>query len=207
MEFATDLTHYDSLALTFDVAYQTLQGYSDSLEVTISTDCGMTFQRIYNKGGNTLATAPHLDSPSAVFLPTASQWRTEHVNLAAYSHQSGVVFSFNNVSGYGTYLYVDNINLQGVISVNTGIPNSEEMAHISIYPNPSKGLLTIQWQDILKDNINLTIYDLLGAKVKELTITTGNQTRGQASIDISNLPDGIYYVKADKQISKLTLIK
>jgi PKD repeat protein len=209
MQFATDLRDFDSVLLTFDVAYQTLQNYSDSLEVTISTDCGQTFQRIYIKGGNTLATAPHLDSPSAPFFPTPNQWRTDSVNLAAYSHQSGILLSFNNISGYGTDLYVDNINLHGSMSV---LPNGINMltsanGTISIYPNPTKGLLTLSWSGINDDNINVSVYDIVGAKVNQTIVPVLNRIAGQNTIDLSGLSDGIYYIKTGRSMTKITLLK
>jgi PKD repeat protein len=211
MRFGTDLAHYDSVMLSFDVAYQTLQGYSDSLEVAISTDCGQTFHRVYVKGGNTLATAPHLDSPEAVFFPTATQWRTDSVNLYAYSNQAGVVVSFNNISGYGTYLYVDNINLHASVST-LGIQPSliSQNAQLSIYPNPTKGILNIAWNNIQNDKVTITVTDVLGAKVKETNIDVPDPDHGQSSIDISALNAGIYYVKAEGNVTvvaKVVLIK
>jgi hypothetical protein len=210
MEFATDLTHYDSLQLSFDVAYQTLQNYSDSLEVTLSPDCGQTFQQIYLKGGNTLATAPHLDSPSAAFFPSAAQWRTEIINLAAYSHLPSAIISFNNISGYGTYLYVDNINLRGAKSNNTGINNlTDATERISFYPNPSSGVLTLSWYNVKKDQIVVHIYDLLGKKVKEIILAV-NESNESSSIDVSDLTNGIYIVKTKSEamnVMKLTIQK
>jgi len=207
MEFGTDASYFDSLSLTFDVAYQTMLNYYDSLSITISSDCGQTFQTIYYKGGNDLATAPHLDSPVIPFYPTAIQWRTERINLAAYNHQPGVIVSFNNISGYGTYLYVDNINLHGRKTPYTGINTLTETGdNITIYPNPSRGQITLAWTDVSSDDIHLTIYDLLGKKVKELNIPIGEGS-GKTSIDISNLSDGLYTVKAGAKVMKLTVQK
>jgi hypothetical protein len=64
MYFGVDASQYDSLLLTFDVAYQVLQGYSDSLSVTASLDCGETFNRVYAKGGSSLASNSQIDTSS-----------------------------------------------------------------------------------------------------------------------------------------------
>ena len=214
MRVGSDFRDYDSVILTFDVAYQVLQGYSDSLAVTISTDCGQSFQRVYTKGGATLATAPPLDTPQAPFYPTAAQWRTDTVYLNAYSHESPVMISFDNISGYGTLLYVDNINLHGNISKDTipttGIRPILLNENISIYPNPTKGLLNVTWNQINSDKINLSITDVLGEKVKEISIPISGQSQGSLSIDISGLTNGIYYVKAESDavlIAKIILMK
>ncbi|MFK5088299.1 hypothetical protein ACI4A4_27595, partial [Klebsiella pneumoniae] len=91
-------------------------GYSDSLVVLISTDCGSTFSRIYAKGGGTLSTA---GSGANNFVPTAGQWRTETIDLAAYIGQS-VIIDFQNINGYGNKLYIDNVNVKGTVAVSAG---------------------------------------------------------------------------------------
>lgn len=206
MYFGADLSRFDSVLLSFDVAYQTLENYSDSLEVTLSADCGATFHRIYIKGGNTLATAPHLDSPSAPFRPTATQWRRDSVSLLPYSRQAGVIISFNNISGYGTDIYVDNVNLGGDKDLNIGIqPISDANGGLRIYPNPTSGTLYIDWNNSSIMKTALSIYDALGQRVKQVNIASG-----QASIDISDLVNGVYYIKSDNDktvIAKVSLVK
>ncbi|MBL7888863.1 MAG: PKD domain-containing protein [Bacteroidia bacterium] len=102
-----------SATLTFDVAYARYNAtYFDSLIVLISTNCGSTWSRVYAKGGTGLATAP--DNSTSLFVPTgATQWRTETVNLNSYVGQANVMLSFQNKSGWGQALYLDNINLSG----------------------------------------------------------------------------------------------
>ncbi|MFM7300616.1 MAG: VPS10 domain-containing protein, partial [Crocinitomicaceae bacterium] len=56
--------------LKFDVAYARWgSGYSDTLEVLASTDCGQTFQSLYMKGGTDLATSPDFQD---YFTPNSS---------------------------------------------------------------------------------------------------------------------------------------
>jgi PKD repeat protein len=112
-----DFSGLTQAKLFFDVAYsQYSNTYSDSLAVMISTDCGLTYTQLYVKGGVTLATAPN-DTPS-IFIPTASQWRTDTVSLNAYAGMSNVMISFQNRGHYGQAIYVDNINIIGANSNN-----------------------------------------------------------------------------------------
>jgi zinc-dependent metalloproteinase lipoprotein len=98
-----------TLNLKFDVAYAAYNAtLYDSLNVWISTDCGSTWARIYNKGNTTLSTAT---TTTVSFVPTAAQWRTETVNLGSYAGQSSVYLKFESVSGWGNNLYLDNINI------------------------------------------------------------------------------------------------
>lgn len=202
MRFGTDLSQYDSLFLTFDVAYQVLQGYRDSLEVAVSTDCGHSFERVYCRGGFDLATAPFLDSPQAPFYPVDTQWRTDSVNLSAYSSQNDVVVSFNNISGYGTDLYVDNINLHGRKHLTNGLQDVNGPAEqISVYPNPSRGEIIVSWSGGNGQLINLSLYDALGKRVKEITLPAST-VGGSRQIDLSSLPEGVYCLRSETGISK-----
>ena len=202
MMYGADLTHYDSVLLTFDHAYQTLKGYSDSLEVIVSADCGYSYRRVYIEGGSLLATAPHLDSPSAPFYPTSSQWRTDTVYLYSYAGQD-IIVAFGNVAGYGTDLYVDNINLRG----KKAAPNSLQSIltdgeGITVYPNPTQGMILIRWSRLNVPEVKVTITNVLGQKVKETTILVTDHSYGMTGIDISALPAGTYYVRSEADISQ-----
>lgn len=103
-----------SAQLQFDVAYAQYNAtYFDGLDVSISADCGQTFTSVYSKSGSVLATAPNT---TANFTPTTSQWRTETVDLTTYAGNPAVIVAFKNLSGNGNRLFVDNINLTGVVS-------------------------------------------------------------------------------------------
>ncbi len=115
------LSGYSNVSLTFDVAYQVYSGYSDSLAVLISTDCGVNFTRIFIKGGSTLSTA---GTATADFIPTAAQWRTETVSLNPYVGQANVIVEFQNINGFGNKLYLDNINIIEPFSADAGIDRS-----------------------------------------------------------------------------------
>ncbi|HOZ52433.1 MAG TPA: choice-of-anchor J domain-containing protein, partial [Chitinophagaceae bacterium] len=105
-----------SLKLKFDIAYQVFSGYSDSLAVLISTDCGATFTKLYQKGGSILSSA---GSGGNNFVPSASEWRTDSISLNAYIGQPNVLLAFQNINGYGNKLYIDNINLVSTCAAPT----------------------------------------------------------------------------------------
>ncbi|HXB39327.1 MAG TPA: M43 family zinc metalloprotease [Bacteroidia bacterium] len=97
-----------TIKLKFDVAYAQYNTTIDSLNIFISTDCGTTWNKIYNKGGAGLSTAP---ATSSAFTPTSTQWRKDSVSLSAYAGTASVKFKFESVSGWGNNVYLDNINL------------------------------------------------------------------------------------------------
>lgn len=91
-----------------------------------------------------------------------------------------------------------------VLLTNTTLGTSEfEKSGIIIYPNPANDFVTIQ--GIAADNIKkIRIISMLGQVVKTME-TPKNQ------IDISNLPNGIYFVKMQlndtKMVTKKLIIK
>jgi len=59
---------------------------------------------------------------------------------------------------------------------------------ISIYPNPSEGIFTIDLQDM--ENAQIEIYSAFGQKVKTMT-----QKQAKEAIDLTGFSKGIYWVK------------
>ena len=61
----------------------------------------------------------------------------------------------------------------------------------SIFPNPSTGKLTILQNSNLK---NIEIFNILG---NVIYYSTFNKYQTSKEIDLSDLPKGIYFIKAD----------
>jgi hypothetical protein len=142
--------------LTFDVAYAFYApNYADTLQVLISTDCGNTYSIVYNKGGEILSTsAPNQNQ----FVPSATEWRKDSVDLSAYIGNANVYVKFRNINQYGQALYIDNINLNG-LTVNS---NEVNLIAPFLYPNPitSNGSVTIKGND--NSEIEFHLYHLDG---------------------------------------------
>ncbi len=121
-----DFTGYTSATLSFDVAYARYNGtYFDQLDVLVSVDCGQTWNTVYSKAGTVLATDP--DQTAGYTNPAT--WRNEVIDMTPFVNNSKVEILFRNISGWGQYLYVDNINLTGVLP--------SEIADFTVNPDPS----------------------------------------------------------------------
>lgn len=107
---------FSIIKLYFDVAYavydNAMPQYNDSMSIVVSSDCGVTWNQVYLKGGGVLASTATTYS-AAAFSPTAAQWRTDTVYLNAYAGQSNVMVAFKNHGHFGQVLYLDNINISG----------------------------------------------------------------------------------------------
>ena len=83
---------------------------------------------------------------------------------------------------------------------NSSNINEKEIDNMSIYPNPTNGLFTIN--NKIKSNIIIT--DLLGKEVYKIY-----NHLGKIDIDLSKEKSGLYFIKSDTQnnyfIKKLIL--
>lgn len=112
------------------------------------------------------------------------------IDLSAYQGQT-IKLRFrghNNGNDVLTYpWFIDNVK---VMPIDT-IPNSvdETVMQVSIYPNPVHQIMTIQSANVIQ---HVSIYDMLGIKVKEATINNK-----EAVMDLSELPKGMYFLAID----------
>jgi Secretion system C-terminal sorting domain/Pregnancy-associated plasma protein-A len=76
---------------------------------------------------------------------------------------------------------------------------------IDMYPNPSKGNLIINADNLKANKMKISVYDMTGALMHEFK----NMNSLPYKIDLNDLSNGIYYVKAeagDKTITKKIII-
>jgi hypothetical protein len=177
-------------ALDFDVSYAQYAAENDRLKISVSTDCGNTWDTpIYNLAGAALAT--HAPVGTGQYTPaTSADWRHESVSLAAYAGQPDILIQFSGISNYGNNLYIDNINVtDGVTGVNllTNAVNG-----VTIYPNPSKGELNVNYNFNQTQNLTITVSNVLGSTVK--TFELNSVSSGILPIDMTNAAKGSYFV-------------
>ena len=194
-----NFTGVSSATMTFDVAYCRYNAtYFDSLIVFVSTNCGSTWSRVYSKGGTGLATAA--DNATTVFVPTAAQWRTETVSMTPYAGQANVMVKFQNKSGWGQILYLDNINITGIGAPVAGVTIASNDADnvicagtsVTFTATPTNGgtTPTYQWQ---VNGVN--VGGATASTFTTSTITTGqivtcNMTSSLAGVVGSPAPSG-----------------
>jgi hypothetical protein len=175
------------LRINFNVAYarRSTLFASDSLIITVSSNCGETWTRIYGKGNMSLSTVGNTVQTSS-FIPSTSQWKNETVNLNPYIGNDHVQIRFQNKSNFGNNLYLDDIQIANSFAQINEI-NKE--TGFTIMPNPAKS----QFKVYLPSNelINeISIVNAIGEEVYQNNKINAN------ALDINiNLPNGIYFVK------------
>jgi len=103
------------------------------------------------------------------------------------------MIAFENRSGWGDWLYLDNINISSSMTTDISSGNNDEV--LEIYPNPAHDNLTVK----AKQHINsIQIINMLG----QTLISIGQTNEQITQIDINALPAGVYFAKvitADSQ--------
>ena len=173
----------------------------DTLEVLISTDCGATYTSVYKKWGPDLVTTSNNSNSS--FIPTASDWRRDSVNLQTYLPYGKFLFAFRNTTGWENNIYLDNINLR-TITLN---PNLKEHGFL-VTPNPTNGSIAVQFYPNPSGLKGIQILNCLGQKIMETIIGTG-QANNYYTYDLGRYATGIYIVRAffNEEVKTKKIIK
>jgi hypothetical protein len=181
-------------SLSFQLAYQLYSdpsqspNWSDTLMVQISTDCGATWSTIYNKSGVPLTTATPNFAP-VTFVPTASQWRLENISLAAYASSNAALIRFRHSTDYENSLYVDDINITGILGTN----EVDASSYVSVFPNPSSGNVSVNIGAMDMGTVNVKIYNIMGEVIAE---SAGNASvTRKLNFDLTQYPSGLYFVE------------
>ncbi|MFN3316012.1 MAG: fibronectin type III domain-containing protein, partial [Raineya sp.] len=122
---AVNLQGFGSANFSFYVAhrgYGTNVATADyaSLELQASSDCGQTFTTIWSKSGQALATTTPASNTSNFNTPGANDWRLENASIpVAYLGNNSVIFRFRLTDNWSNWIYVDNINITGIVAPPT----------------------------------------------------------------------------------------
>jgi hypothetical protein len=118
----------------------------------------------------------------------------------------GTLWSWGNNGsaqlGDGTSIGKDHpVQIAGLCSIAIGIEEKAEEAKMTVFPNPSNGIFTIEYSDLNK-NVNVEVYNILGTKLLE--------QKGTSTIDLSSYPKGVYFVKltdSEKEITQRIILQ
>ncbi len=98
-------------------------------------------------------------------------------------------------------------NLEICSSPTTGVEEIEEERTFRLFPNPASHELTIEWDIANRQEFSIEIVDNLGRIV---SLTAVPDDRNSTLLNVSSLPDGLYFVKilsAGKPLKVLKFVK
>ena len=139
-------------------------------------------------GVYTFEEMPEGDYSIRVEMPGFPMFGTYNVNI----NPNDTVFT-------GLNFYVDTTANNGNIdTVLVYIPNTEiELMSVSVYPNPSKDILNINYNLNVDSKIKLEVFDIAGKNIE--TLVDNNQLSGNYNYTISSKESGLlpgtYFVR------------
>ena len=108
-----------------------------------------------------------------------------------------ILRAFDSWNGDGGVINSATINLCGINQTNLS-NNDFESNSISVYPNPSKGIININLGDVNGETL-FTLYDVQGR-----TVLTKKSNTDTESLNIENLSNGIYMLSIENGAAKTT---
>jgi photosystem II stability/assembly factor-like uncharacterized protein len=183
--YPVDLSTATTAQMTFSLAYAMQDASStESLDIYVSADCGNTWPQVYSKTGTSLATTVN---HTGNFTPTASEWRTETVDLTPYVGQNKVMVRFAVYVNSGNNIYIDDININQAVGISELASQS-----ISVYPNPAKGTVHFNIPNA-GSKAYITLYSAVGSLLKVVPLNSE-----VSDVDVSDLGAGIYFYSVNR---------
>ncbi|MFT4526857.1 MAG: PKD repeat protein [Bacteroidia bacterium] len=171
---------------------------SERMRVYVSKNCGENWNIRFSRQGNSLHTTEVTHSN---FVPDADEWEFVEFNMTTYEGEPHVLVKFEAMSDRESYLYVDDINIG---TGSTGIFDGDITSTIEMFPNPSNGFVNLITR---LDHTGISVSDITG----KLIISETGTAAGKTTLELSDLPNGIYTVKFQNEegisIKKLVLNK
>jgi len=137
---------------------------------------------------------------SGSYEESSTTWQQKTYDLSSYDNQE-VHVAVNCVSNDAFIFMIDDL------SINTTLVNNEIIEvndNIKVYPNPAVDYINVNIGNI--NNTKIVIFDVCGKAVKQIDLN-----ESQATIDLSELSAGVYYVniKTDNNtvVKKISLIR
>jgi len=187
----------DSVFLKFDISAAT-SAYPgstamalDTLEVEVTTDCGVTWTSVYKKWGTDLQTvsSPNLGYQVAFFPNDKTQWRRDSVNLSSYLSAGGTSrFRFKSTNNNGNNVFVDNVSF-----ASKTLSAKIKSVGYTLAPNPVSNLLVVQHYLAPTTLRGIGVYNSFGQRLM-YTSYNGNAD-SYIPINMSGFAAGMYTIK------------
>ncbi len=186
-----NLSNVTNPSISFSMKYD-LEKTFDGVYVEYSTDFGSNWNVLGTKTTNWY----NVDKASSCYFCPGDHWTGTNTTNLTYSYPLNslnkpinIIFRIVFISDQTSTalgVNIDNFVINGTLS------NQDfELENITIFPNPSKGIYTINLGNIEPSLIE--VYDLTGKIIKsnqKISITNSSTT-----VDLTAASDGIYFVK------------
>lgn len=191
----SSVTSQTSMTLSFRYAYRKRNsGNSEVLKVYVSDDCGTSWVPRKTLLGSLLGT----DISTSAWTPTAGDWVTVHMtNVTSNYWVDNFRYKFEFESDGGNNIYLDDINIYtGSPSddIVVGLEDQSELGHLTVYPNPTEGELSVRFDASSSQNLDLQVLDVTG-KVVQTNSVNANSGANLVVLGTDTLSSGVYFLK------------
>jgi len=179
-----------AMSLGFRYAIASKPGQAqDDLVISVSQDCGETWDEIRTIRGPLLYAALNKANP---WNPTsASNWRSATINLNDFAGGAPIMIKVDFISGGGNNAFLDAFNLDVTLDQDELSANN-----IKIFPNPSNGLFHIEG---LPAGTAYRIFSIDGREIQQGTLAL------DASLQVNASPG--YYIFQTEGVRKQLIIQ
>ncbi|MGC6414702.1 MAG: M43 family zinc metalloprotease [Bacteroidia bacterium] len=191
-----ELSGTSSPKITFYTSYaQPSADVSEILRIYISTDCGGSWEQIFERSGTALS---YLNAPyTSNFKPTAtSQWKRQGLGALdnlGYGDAENAIFRIDVVSAGGNPIYIDNINISQWYA-NTNHIN-KDLTELKVYPNPAINDITLQFNSHRKIKVlTISLIDQTGREIFSTAIENIELGFSEQNVSLPKLAAGLYYL-------------
>lgn len=101
----------------------------------------------------------------------------------------------------GGLLFFSDALLDSSILIPSGIKEANAPSSLLVYPNPSSGIVTCVLPKDVSEKYQILLFNILG---ESITPNIQQHSTQQFSIDVSNVPDGCYYLQYSDSNSRIT---
>ncbi|MEI7582098.1 MAG: fibronectin type III domain-containing protein [Runella sp.] len=152
----------------------------------------------------TSATDTGGDASGYTFTTTANVWTEYIVSLAQLGNPSQIKrIHFQNYTANNVTAYFDNIRLVSVSGARNSVEEMEEQPQISVFPNPSTGIINVGYVAEKAEKLNVQVVGLSGLILQQREEQT---VKGQNyfSLDLSAEKIGFYLIRLQTESKSST---
>ena len=189
-----DLSNTSEMDITFRYAFAgKTSEINDELLVQLNKSCGNFWLTKSTIDSAELVTGSPLIDP---YIPSYDEWRLGLVNIPSSYLVDDFRFRFVFNGRGGNNVFIDDINIDVAAGVEE---NSFEKNQLRLFPNPTTGKINRVLPEYAGKIKAVKLFDSKGVEASPLTPLQWERGTGTASIDISLLSKGLYFIIAETE--------
>ncbi|HLP13782.1 MAG TPA: M43 family zinc metalloprotease [Flavobacteriales bacterium] len=183
-----------TLYISFKYAYALKDSLvnDDKLQVYATNNCNSPWSPRANIISPALETAAPV---STAFVPSGlGEWKSGLASIPSLYFTNDFRFKFIFYSNGGNNVYIDDINLSYTAGMNEAV---ELDLNLNVYPNPSTGEVTLNFDLDQPKRLNIKLVDVLGKVVYEHGLTNYEAGSHSIKLNLETVAKGMYLVRLE----------